>query len=164
MARHERKGGGEVGDAGRGSNAYAGAVDVALALRRPEGATRLTLRVLHALSRFDETPLETAVEWSDGGYVGLGDVRDVALHEARQGILAEAPEAPEHALSMDELLERLPGVKRTSAQEAMKALRVDGFIDAVGSGRRGDPRRYYRSMVSAGTPGGSGGMNGRGDA
>jgi hypothetical protein len=50
--RHERKGGGEVGESGRGSSAFAGAVDILLSLRRPEGRARATMRVLHALSRF----------------------------------------------------------------------------------------------------------------
>jgi hypothetical protein len=40
MLRHERKGGGEVGESGRGSSAFAGAVDVILQLKRPEGNTR----------------------------------------------------------------------------------------------------------------------------
>jgi hypothetical protein len=56
IARHERKSGGDVGNSGRGSSAFAGAVDIVLSLRRPEGNTRPTLRVIHALSRFDETP------------------------------------------------------------------------------------------------------------
>ena len=57
ILRHERKGGGEVGDSGRGSSAFAGAVDVVLRLRRQEGGgARPGVRVLDALSRFDQTP------------------------------------------------------------------------------------------------------------
>ena len=41
FSRHERKSGGEVGDSGRGSSAFGGAVDTILSLRRPEGRTRL---------------------------------------------------------------------------------------------------------------------------
>src|SRR5207302_5356744 len=37
IIRHARKGGGEVGDDGRGSSAFAGAVDIVVSLRRPEG-------------------------------------------------------------------------------------------------------------------------------
>lgn len=56
IIRHERKSGGQVGDSGRGSSAFAGAVDVVLSIRRVEGNTRSTMRELHALSRFDGTP------------------------------------------------------------------------------------------------------------
>jgi hypothetical protein len=37
VIRHERKSGGEVGDSGRGSSAFGGAVDILMAIRRPEG-------------------------------------------------------------------------------------------------------------------------------
>lgn len=37
VCRHERKGGGDVGDSGRGSSATWGDVDIILQLRRPEG-------------------------------------------------------------------------------------------------------------------------------
>ena len=51
-----------MGESGRGSSAFGGAVDLVLNLRRPDGNTRGTLRVLKALSRFDETPPELVVE------------------------------------------------------------------------------------------------------
>src|SRR5215831_3837395 len=60
--RHERKGGGEVGESGRGSSAYAGAVDIIISLRRAGMEVRPTVRHLHALSRFDETPSKTVIE------------------------------------------------------------------------------------------------------
>jgi hypothetical protein len=50
------------------------------------------MRVLEALSRFDETPTETAIELTDYGYVSLGDMAAVALAEARTAILAEIEE------------------------------------------------------------------------
>ncbi len=55
IVRHERKSGGDVGVSGRGSSAFAGAVDVVLSLRRPEGHARPTIRVIHALSRSPPT-------------------------------------------------------------------------------------------------------------
>jgi hypothetical protein len=56
VVRHERKSGGQVGDSGRGSSAFAGAVDIIVSIRRAEGSSRPELRELHALSRFDDTP------------------------------------------------------------------------------------------------------------
>ena len=63
VARHERKSGGEVGDAGRGSSAFSGAVDVAITLRRLEGdATATEARRLDAVGRYDETPETLVIE------------------------------------------------------------------------------------------------------
>jgi hypothetical protein len=79
IVRHERKAGGAVGDAGRGSSAFAGAVDIVLSIRRPEGAARPTLREIHAISRYDETPALLVVELTADGYVAHGARADVAL-------------------------------------------------------------------------------------
>ena len=54
VTRHERKAGGDVGDSGRGSTAFGGAVDIILAIRRIDGTSNA--RRVYGLSRFDETP------------------------------------------------------------------------------------------------------------
>jgi hypothetical protein len=160
VVRHERKGGGEVGESGRGSSAFAGAVDVVMALRRPEGASRASLRVLQCLSRFDETPAELMVEWDGKTFLSLGGARDVALREATADLSRQAPEGERNALALDDLLARMPKVKRTIAQDALKALTACDALRSVGEGKRGDPRRYYRPpMDSAATTGGSGGIH-----
>jgi RecA-family ATPase len=64
---HDRKGGGEVGDSARGSNALVGAVDVVLSIRRIAEDERV--RVIHGQGRFDETPSMLAVELTADGYV-----------------------------------------------------------------------------------------------
>jgi len=92
IVRHERKSGGQVGDSGRGSSAFAGAVDIIVSIRRVEGNIRPTIRELHALSRFDETPDVLVVELTeDDGYRALGDKAAVAESEAREAILEAAP-------------------------------------------------------------------------
>ena len=48
VARHDRKGGGEVGDSGRGSSQASGDVDIILALRRPEGNQPANRRVIES--------------------------------------------------------------------------------------------------------------------
>lgn len=70
--RQERKGGGEVGESGRGSSAFAGAADIVLALRRGEGNTRPTVRVIHALSRYDETPDSLVIDRLHGARLADG--------------------------------------------------------------------------------------------
>jgi hypothetical protein len=71
VLRHDRKSGGDVGDSGRGSSAFSGAVDVVLQLSRPEGQSRPGVRALKSLSRFDETPETLVIELTEAGYVAL---------------------------------------------------------------------------------------------
>lgn len=143
VVRHERKSGGQVGDSGRGSSAFAGAVDVVVSLRRVEGNSRPTLREIHALSRFDATPDVLVVELTERGYVSRGTRAAVAEAEAREAILDAAPADASGAMSLDELLAET-GMGRTTAQNAIGRLLEDGRLTCVGEGVRGDPRRYWR--------------------
>ena len=149
IVRHERKSGGEVGDSGRGSSAFAGAVDIVLAIRRAEGNSRPTLRVIHGLSRFDETPDTLVVELRQEGYVALGDETAIALHDARTAIGEHLPTDPGRAISQDELRELAKGTPRTTLQRALVQLLEERTVRRVGAGKRGDPYRYF---LSARTP------------
>jgi hypothetical protein len=149
--RHERKSGGDVANAGRGSSAWAGAADIILVIRRPEGNTRDTIREIHALSRFDETPDHLKMELTDDGYV-VREATALAKSEARTALLASAPQSESAALSLDVLAERA-SIKRTVAQEAIRELIAEGALKSVGEGVKGSPRRFYASQIrSAGTP------------
>jgi hypothetical protein len=157
VLRHERKSGGDVGDSARGSSAFGGSVDIVLALKRPEGnpVASPNMRVIHSLSRFDETPPELMIELTDAGYVSHGDVQAVALSVAKEAV-TEALKAGKttedgqvvYALTLDELLahnscsER--GVKRSTLQDALGALMglFDPPIRKTGAGVRGNPHRY----------------------
>jgi hypothetical protein len=141
--RHERKSGGQVGDSGRGSSAFAGAVDIIVSIRRVEGNIRPTIRELHALSRFDETPDVLVVELTEDGYKALGDKAAVAEAEAREAILKAAPTEESEAMSLEDLLETT-GVGRTTAQEAIKALLETGELRRAGEGVKGSPYRLWR--------------------
>jgi len=144
VVRHERKSGGQVGDSGRGSSAFAGAVDVIVSIRRAEGNSRPEIRELHALSRFDDTPDLLITELTEEGYRSLGTRADVAAAEAREAILDVLPADEAEAMSLDELL-RTTGVARTTAQQAIEAMLVTGHLRSIGQGVRGDPRRYWRT-------------------
>jgi hypothetical protein len=144
IARHERKGGGDVGESGRGSSAFAGAADIVIALRRPEGRRRPTIREIQALSRFDETPDSLMVELDGSRYKALGTGQDLALQEARKAILDELPRGEGDALPIEELLKKTDGVKRTVAQDALEGLMEAGQVVRIGKGVRGDPCRYHR--------------------
>jgi hypothetical protein len=136
MARHERKSGGQVGDSGRGSSAFTGAVDIILSIRRPEGNARPTIREIHALSRFDETPDVLGVELTEDGYKALGDSAAVAKAEAREAILEAAPTSEAEAASLTMLL-MVTDLGRTTAQKAIEALLEGGELRRVGEGKKG---------------------------
>lgn len=162
LTRHERKGGGEVGESGRGSSAFGGAVDIILSIRRAEGNVRPTVRVIESLSRFEETPDKLVIELTPTGYRSLGDATAFAEKEARGAILETLPAKPENAIATGDLLDKLKeqGVKRTSAQDALHTLTESGAIERIGGGKRGDPYRYHRGEKdSAATTSPSGGKN-----
>jgi hypothetical protein len=142
ILRHERKSGGEVGNAGRGSSAFGGAVDIVLRLRRPEGTARPGIRVIDALSRFDETAETLVVELTDGGYVAHGDQAAVATAAARTALLAAAPRSEGDAAREDELV-RAAGVTRTLAQNVIAEHLAAGRLRRGGEGKKGNPYRYW---------------------
>jgi hypothetical protein len=142
VVRHERKSGGDVGESGRGSSAFAGVVDVVISLRKPEGHSRKTVRLLQALSRFSETPAELLIELTHDGYVSLGEPHDAALKEAKDAIFKTAPAAELEALDLKELV-ATADVPRATAQRAVEELVKQGMLSRIGKGKKGDPFRYF---------------------
>jgi len=142
IIRHERKSGGEVGDSSRGSSAFAGAVDVVVSLRRPEGNGRKTMRLLQALSRFEETPAQLSIELVDGVYVSHGDPHEASVKEARESILATAPKGEPEAVTLKELAEGSK-VARATAQRAVEELYAEKMLNRIGEGKKGNPFRYF---------------------
>jgi hypothetical protein len=148
ITRHERKGGGEVGESARGSSAFGGAVDIIMSVRRHQGEARSTVRVIEALSRFDETPDKLIVELTDNGYRSLGDASAFAEREAMSAIVELLPAKEENAMKTDEVVDKLKadGVKRTVATEALAKLTSAGTIRRIGEGRRGSPYCYHKPV------------------
>jgi hypothetical protein len=144
LTRHERKSGGEVGDSGRGSSAFAGAVDIVLSLRKLVGNSKKTQRVLHALSRFSETPAELLIELTDSGYVALGEPQDAALREARDLIIAIAPGAETEAMTLNEITET-SNVPRSTVQRAVEELLREELLSKMGEGKKNSPYRYFKT-------------------
>ncbi len=157
VARHERKAGGEVGDSGRGSSAFGGAVDTILTLRRGEGNSRATMRVIRGLSRFAEVPDELVIDFADGKYTALGTGEAVAAQEAEAAIMKAVPDTDAQGLTVDELC-KATDLKRSTAQQAIKTLTGRKWLEQTGEGKRGNPNRYrrnsflpYRNVVAAET-------------
>jgi hypothetical protein len=94
VVRHERKAGGEVGDSGRGSTAFGGAVDIVMAIRRRGGNAAPNSRHIHALSRFDETPDSLVVELTDSGFRVLGDAATADRSGAQADLVQLLTERP----------------------------------------------------------------------
>jgi hypothetical protein len=143
LSRHERKSGGEVGDSGRGSSAFAGAVDIVLSLRRPEGTSAKTRRVLQALSRFTDTPSALLIELTENGYVALGEPRDAALRDSKNLITAFIPGTEAEAMTLNEIVET-GNLPRATAQRAVEELLREEVLVRVGDGKRNSPYRFHR--------------------
>ncbi len=142
LVRHERKSGGDVGESGRGSSAFAGAVDIVLSLRKPEGNSKKTQRVLHAVSRFSDAPDGILIELTDSDYISLGELQDAALREAKDSILTIAPKSEADAMDLKEITEN-SDVPRATAQRALKELVDESALVRVGDGKKGSPFRYF---------------------
>jgi hypothetical protein len=134
--RHDRKSGGLVGESGRGSSAYSGAVDIVLSIRRPEGNSKKTLRTIHAVGRFDETPEELVIDLTPDGYVSLGTAVNVAENMAEQVMLATAPRTPEEAVPLDDLIKDSE-VARSTANRVVKNLCSIGALLTIGKRQEG---------------------------
>jgi len=142
--RHDRKGGGAVGESGRGSSAYAGAVDIVAQLAKPDGFTRPGIRHLSTLSRFDESPESLVFELTETGYIAHGTETAVKTKEARTAIVAALPSAEADALTKDALAKEAE-VSRTLTDTVLKALTVAGIAVRYGTGKRGDAYRFARA-------------------
>jgi hypothetical protein len=142
LVRHERKSGGDVGDSGRGSSAFAGAVDIVLSLRKPEGNSAKNRRLLQSLSRFSETPNDLLIELTDDGYAVLGERRETALKDAKDAIFKIAPRIEVEAAGIDELA-KSADLTRPTAQRAIDELVRDGQLSRIGKGKKGNPFRYF---------------------
>lgn len=151
--RHQRKGGAgaSIEEAGRGSSAFSGAVDVILTLRRKAGMGRPTIRELLAASRFDDTPEELILDLVDGHYVSLGNEQAVAAQEAESAILEALSNSDAHGdvpmCTTRELVEITEKVRRT-VERAIKSLVDAQMIERVGAGGRKDPYRFKLSPTT----------------
>jgi hypothetical protein len=149
--RHERKAGGEVGEAARGSSAFGGAVDIIMSLRRLDNAARPTMREIRSLSRFDETPDQLIIDLTENGYVALEATEIDPAKGFEDHILAVLPTDEAHALTEHEVIQRVPA-KRTKVQNVLKDFLDDpskGVI-RIGSGKRGSAFRFYRKSPNPG--------------
>jgi hypothetical protein len=146
IVRHDRKAGGDVGDSARGSSAFGGAVDIILSLRRGEGNSPPTVRVIQGIGRFDGTPDKLVIDYRNGQYVSLGTETQVVHAQAKDAILNAMPEEEGNARSTDEILDKA-GVKGALPKSIIKELFDGQVIERNGKGKAGSPYRYWRPSV-----------------
>lgn len=143
IVRHDRKTGGEVGSSSRGSSAFGGAVDIILQLKKAEGNARPTLRVLSALSRFDDTPVEITIERQDGEFILLEPKQAFERTRIKAFITDMAARQERYAQSLDDIWAEIPNAKRSSVNDALKELVTEGILQRIGSGTRGKPYLFW---------------------
>jgi hypothetical protein len=143
IVRHERKSGGALGDSGRGSSAFAGAVDIIISIRRPEGNQPRNVRLLQAVSRFDN-PDDLLIELSDEGYRPLGAPGEAAKAQAAAELLSTIPKSRKKAATINDLV-KTTNRSRAQLQKLLDALVETDEILKSGEGRKNSPYRYYRA-------------------
>src|SRR5215217_7637977 len=149
-ARHDRKSGGDVGESGRGTSQLGGDVDQMFQLSRPPGSNNApNVRVLTNTGRFTEdTPASVNIELKNGEFRSIGSAKNFARENALKVIPEVLPATEEAAIESSEVVDRVSphGVRRSACYEALNDLSEAGVIVCVGSGKKGDPQRYYRPV------------------
>lgn len=151
LIAHARKGGGEDGEAVRGSSAYAGAADIILELDRPrQGAGRQ--RVLQALSRYPTTPGALLIDHDAAtgawGVIGEGE-RDGAGGRslADRATILKALDGGAAVTRAD--LETALDAPERQFHPVLERLIDEGQVTRVGAGRKGDPFRFQMLRADA---------------
>lgn len=147
LLHHDRKGGGENGQAARGSSSIVGAVDVAAHLKR-DGASE-SARILVTVGNPDG--LEPIIHLERDGTCYR--TRPTSAQARRDRVLSMLRERG--PLDLSSLCEAL-GEGRTPLQESLSALEGSEEVERLGVGRRGDPLRWVvRNPISAAPLGGA---------
>jgi len=157
VVRHDRKSGGRVGLAGRGSGAFTAGVDVVLQLSRLDKGNWPTHRKLTAIGRYEETPKTGLVINRIASFTSregekkesfrwevVGDSSAITRQHASAEFLELLPTGEAEALSIEQIVER-SGQKSGTANNALKQLESQGSVAKVGKGKRNDPYRYFQS-------------------
>lgn len=154
--RHDRKGGGELGQSGRGSSAVTGEADHILHLQRKagQGEAKLRQRELEGVGRLTGMTGKLVIALGeDGHYELIGTSGDVAVQRAKEIALGLLPARREEAWTVIELKDLFEG-SRATMDRALAELYREGRIErepgaghaaasrgrkAIGYWRRSDP-------------------------
>ena len=149
VLRHDRKGGGELGESARGSTAFTGCADIVLALRRANTEGHPNRRTLLGIGRFDDVPAELTIELQDGEYVCLGDKASVERDDAKARILDYLPSPEDEPCLRATLAEALKPISGSTLSRALSGLEADGSIIChTGLGANKRAKGYTRAVDS----------------
>jgi len=144
VLHHLRKSGGDEGLDFRGSGQIMAAFDIAVSFRRfstnPE--VEDPRRVLHSLSRFEETPRQLVVEYVDHRYRACGTPGEVRRRTERDALLVVLTAEPQTA----EDLANASNLAASAARTVLRALVDQHLVERTGAGRKGDPFRYSKCL------------------
>ncbi len=143
---HDRKSGGEVGSAIRGSGAFPGAVETIVQVRPGSSATERKLEFRGRL----EVPATLIVErLKDGSYVSKGSPDEVQASRVELDTrtvterLIAVMRNYSHPITREELFQARPEqIGEGRWQRALNSAMENGRIIRTGGGRRGDPTRF----------------------
>lgn len=144
LVSHQRKATGDHGEAIRGSNALAGAVDVIVEIERVADVAHA--RALVGTSRYSSTPEELAIELTDDGYVNRGDVD--ALKERLEGDRIRAVLSAETSATSKEIAEGLD-MPEATVRRRLEQFHDEGAIERTGAGVKGNPYRWKKLSATA---------------
>ncbi|MGA9786504.1 MAG: AAA family ATPase, partial [Candidatus Sulfotelmatobacter sp.] len=143
---HERKAGGSVEDAARGSSAAGGSADILMRLGKAEGRHSETIRKISAIGRFSETPSDLVINWTPANeYVVLGNSDAATRDRAMQAILDVLPFFADTAKTRIVLQEET-GESMTTIRRVLKELKAV----RTGAGTKDDPFKYRRREIGGG--------------
>jgi hypothetical protein len=142
LVRHERKGDSETSDAGRGSSAYSGAVDVMLRLARLGAGHSANIRRLQSLSRF-QTPPDCLIELTADGYE-LRETSAITLQAAEQAVMDVLPADRDFAMTVHSLIEKTQHT-RSTLDRVLQELVARELVKRLGAGVRGCAYKYFRT-------------------
>jgi predicted ATP-dependent serine protease len=145
VASHQRKAPGRFGEAVRGSNALTGAVDIVIELERSRSSRESNVRVLRAISRFEDTPEDLVVALTDDGYEVRGDSETAKTEEESMLVLSVLDDLRS---GTSEQLAEVTELHESKVRGVTNRLFEAERIGRTGTGRRNDPFVWHRDSVS----------------
>jgi hypothetical protein len=154
FVQHERKSGGNIFDAGRGTNALMGAVDCVLRLGLPPvGGQPGNYRVLEYIGRFPgpREPLIINRESADFShryeYIGTEfAVKSSGNKDAVMSLWSTATEKENDWLTVAIIMENSE-LSKLQVSRSVKTLVEDGFLTRRGDGKSGSPYEYQKRFA-----------------
>jgi response regulator of citrate/malate metabolism len=116
-----------------------------VALQRPPNYTG-QVRIIQAISRYEETPSDQVIELGDEGYV-VREEFDVGVQAVERALLLALPASEADAKTADELMAETD-LKKTTVREALARMVREQKLLQTGTGRKNQPYRYWRPFTS----------------